>query len=235
MRATWAIAGTLTFGHGNSRQAVDDDQVERQRPHRLHAGSGQGDRSDGPRHGRVGARGAQRGRDLHGRGEAPVEAHRGADRRGEGLGGSRDDGGTRRRRHAGARGAGAQGPRRTPSAPRPRRRCRSSRSTSTSSRSGSRRSTRVSRTYGYGRARCARRRARRSAAAARCRRRRRRSTTSSVCRARSTRSRPRRAWATSCRGGRASSIDAERKLKEMSEKSSMDDALAELKKKLNNP
>jgi phage shock protein A len=36
-------------------------------------------------------------------------------------------------------------------------------------------------------------------------------------------------------GRSASSIEAERKLKEMSEKSSMDDALAELKKKLNNP
>jgi phage shock protein A len=36
-------------------------------------------------------------------------------------------------------------------------------------------------------------------------------------------------------GRSAASIDAERKLKQMSEKNSMDDALAELKKKLNNP
>jgi phage shock protein A len=36
-------------------------------------------------------------------------------------------------------------------------------------------------------------------------------------------------------GRTASSVEAERKLKEMSEKNSMDDALAELKKKLNNP
>lgn len=36
-------------------------------------------------------------------------------------------------------------------------------------------------------------------------------------------------------GRSASSIEAERKLKEMAEKNSMDDALAELKKKLNNP
>ena len=36
-------------------------------------------------------------------------------------------------------------------------------------------------------------------------------------------------------GRTPASIEAERKLKEMSEKSSMDDALAELKKKLNNP
>ena len=36
-------------------------------------------------------------------------------------------------------------------------------------------------------------------------------------------------------GRTPASIDAERKLKEMSEKNSMDDALAELKKKLNNP
>ena len=36
-------------------------------------------------------------------------------------------------------------------------------------------------------------------------------------------------------GRTPASLDAERKLKEMSDKSSMDDALAELKKKLNNP
>ena len=174
---------------------------------------------------------------LHGRGEAPGEAHRGADAEIKTWEDRADDGGARRRRRAGARrrwrrkgekeaeraetqkalqeqevyvdqlAVGAQG-------------------------AGRARQGRAS----CARARCARRRAPPRGGSAAVDARPRPSTTSSACRARSTRSRPRRAWPTSSPGGRAASVDAERKLKEMSEESSsVDDALAELKKKLDNP